>query len=252
MSEMFDLNLIGGVYNKFGNEIECIYNNRNEIIWGTRYINRDISDDNRIYPDKIYETNYYDLRTCLRGDNTIEIISNSDYSNNIDFTNLYTIQIDGLYLGVVNDEPVLLKNNNKYINSRIYWIVDDNKLKSYHNNKYLAFKIPYIHKTQFKEEVYYGNFLIMQNTKIYGADIYFNNASLSFYKQNGIVTINSTGVIGVDYVIKDIDVYHVIVGWQWCPSYGRLYTYGPLTQEDKYVCQLDKYNTSFNVKFNKL
>ena len=33
MSEMFDLNLIEGVYNKFGNEIERIYNNRNEIIW---------------------------------------------------------------------------------------------------------------------------------------------------------------------------------------------------------------------------
>ena len=30
---MFDLNLIEGVYNKFGNEIERIYNNRNEIIW---------------------------------------------------------------------------------------------------------------------------------------------------------------------------------------------------------------------------
>ena len=29
---MFDLNLIEGVYNKFGNEIERIYNNRNEII----------------------------------------------------------------------------------------------------------------------------------------------------------------------------------------------------------------------------
>lgn len=33
MSEMFDFNLIGGVYNKFGNEIERIYNNRNEIIF---------------------------------------------------------------------------------------------------------------------------------------------------------------------------------------------------------------------------
>ena len=33
MSEMFDLNLIEGVYNKFGNEIERIYNNRNDIIW---------------------------------------------------------------------------------------------------------------------------------------------------------------------------------------------------------------------------
>ena len=94
----------------------------------------------------------------------------------------------------------------------------------------------------------------MQNNKIYGADIYFNKATLSFYKQNGIVTINSTGVIGVDYVDKGSadDVTHVIVGWQWCPSYGRLYTYGPLTQEDKYFCQLEQYNTSFNVKFNKL
>lgn len=209
-------------------------------------VTQELSSDNRIMPDKYNSTNY-NLTVCKSGNNTMSILSgNTTYVPN----NVYQIKINGLYLAVIGNEPTLVNNPNDVMNTRLYWVVDGNKLKSYYNNKYISFTIDYKLDEQFHQKIFYGNFLKLSDV---GKDVYINRQSLGLFKDdNGVIQINGRGVIGGIY-IEPKSTQQTFVGWQWCPSYGKLYNYGPLVQSDNYVCLLEDYNTTFsNIQFIKI
>lgn len=266
MSELFNLNLIANVYNNTGKNIKRIYDNKNHIIWegviGPEY------DDFRITPGKktISEEEQTiicdDFTVCKTGGDTV-YINRKNYSGTIDTNGLYKIKftINNViyYLAVVDDVPNLVRVADLGLdNSRLYWIIEDNKLKSYYNNKYIAFgkyknyyssghaagyELNYetIYRTEITDVTYkypyryigLGEFLYMDDK---GVDIFIGNTSLALATDHATTNYKGTATFnlasGYEWYTSDSYGTHYYfedkhLPISFCKSYGKLYIYGP-------------------------
>ena len=204
---MFDLNLIEGVYNKFGNEIKRIYNNRNEIIWE---LNDGSNDYFWVEPDEsMIGTGSNYIGFFKREEKTDVALEENSIQYSYDGINWEYIPygLSAEHNTLIIDKKTYFRYvNNKNIRHRIYGIHIDENSKSSHLKCNVGGSI---HK--YMNGVYYNIFEGYTNVPFfYGIDIIdASKLHVDFFENNHVTSYGYARMFKSQEFMKSAPVLHI-------------------------------------------